>query len=97
MSALSDKDQEWLKKVISDQSNQAISQENSQKEARELLNWALDRFSPEDRMVVELVYLEGLSVKEAAHLLGWSSANVKIRSFRSRKKLRKLLTGLIPE
>jgi len=39
--------------------------------------------------------LEGLSGKEAATLLGWSVANVKIRSFRSRKKLQKILTGLI--
>jgi RNA polymerase sigma-70 factor (ECF subfamily) len=42
-------------------------------------------------MVIELVYLEELSVKEAADLLGWSVANVKVRSFRSRKKLENLL------
>jgi len=42
-------------------------------------------------MVIELVYLEGLSVKEAGGLLGWSTANVKVRSFRSRKKLEKIL------
>jgi RNA polymerase sigma-70 factor (ECF subfamily) len=42
-------------------------------------------------MVLELVYLEGLSVREVADLLGWSTANVKIRSFRSRRKLHKLL------
>jgi len=42
-------------------------------------------------MVLELIYMEGLSVREAAGLLGWSMANVKIRAFRSRKKLHKLL------
>jgi RNA polymerase sigma-70 factor (ECF subfamily) len=42
-------------------------------------------------MVIELVYLEGLSVREAAGLLGWSVANVKVRSFRSRRKLEKVL------
>jgi RNA polymerase sigma-70 factor (ECF subfamily) len=41
---------------------------------------------------LELVYLEGYSQKEAAELLGWSIANVKVRSFRARKKLHKLLT-----
>jgi len=45
-------------------------------------------------MVVELIYLEGLSGKEAAELLGWSVANVKVRSFRARKKLQKLLAGV---
>jgi RNA polymerase sigma-70 factor (ECF subfamily) len=43
-------------------------------------------------MVLELVYLEGYSLRETADLLGWSIANVKVRSFRSRKKLHKLLT-----
>jgi RNA polymerase sigma-70 factor (ECF subfamily) len=56
-----------------------------------VLKYALNKLSPEDRMVIELVYLEGLSGKEAAELLGWSLANVKVRLFRSRKKLQKLL------
>ena len=42
-------------------------------------------------MVLELVYLEGFSNKEASDLLGWSVANVKVRSFRSRRKLEKIL------
>jgi RNA polymerase sigma-70 factor (ECF subfamily) len=60
-------------------------------EAREILNWALGKLSAGDRMVLELVYLEGLSVQETAELLGWSKANVKVRSFRARMKLEKLL------
>lgn len=95
MSSLSDKHRDWLEQVLSAQSNSSFSEYGSQKEAIELLEWALDQLSAEDRMVLELVYLEGLSGKEAAGLLGWSVANVKIRSFRSRKKLQKLLTGMI--
>ncbi|MEA1948457.1 MAG: sigma-70 family RNA polymerase sigma factor [Thermodesulfobacteriota bacterium] len=91
MSTLTEKHQDWLEKIISNQSSRLFNEQSSQKEAREVLNWALDRLSAEDRMVLELVYLEGLSGKEAAELLGWSVANVKIRSHRSRKKLRKLL------
>jgi len=33
--------------------------------------------------------------REAAELLGWSVANVKVRAFRSRTRLRKLLSGLL--
>ena len=91
MSTLTEKQQDWLEKVISDQSSQLFNEQSSQKEARELLDWALDRLSAGDRMVLELVYLEGLSGKEAAELLGWSVANVKVRSHRSRKKLLKLI------
>jgi RNA polymerase sigma-70 factor (ECF subfamily) len=95
VSSLTEKHQEWLEKVISDQSEQSLYEKGSQNEARELLDWALGKLSPEDRMVLELVYLEGLSGKEAADLLGWSVAKVKVRAFRSRKKLEKILAGVI--
>jgi RNA polymerase sigma-70 factor (ECF subfamily) len=95
MSSLSEAHQNWLEGVISNQSMAEFNQQSSQQEAREVLDWALERLSAQDRMVIELVYLEGLSVKEAAELLGWSTANVKIRSFRARKVLQKLLEELI--
>ncbi len=97
MSSCSEEDRVCLERAMASQSNQITSEKNLQKEAGELLGRALDRLSPEDRMVLEMVYLEGLSVKEAAGLLGWSVANVKIRIFRSRKKLRKILTGFLED
>ena len=96
MSDLTDSHQGWLEKTLSNQSNKSFHEKGREKEARELLDWALSKLSARDRMVIELVYLEGLSVKEAAGLLGWSVSNVKVRSFRSRKKLETLLTGVIP-
>lgn len=92
MSSFTEKHQVWLEEALSAESSQSYHERGLQKEARELLDWALDRLSAEDRMVLELVYLEGHSVKEAARLLGWSTANVKVRSFRSRKKLYNLLS-----
>jgi len=94
MSVLTEKHQNWLEQVITEQSEQAINEKGSQNEARELLDWALERLSAEDRMVMELVYLEGLSGKEAADLLGWSVSNVKVRCFRSRKKIEKILEAV---
>jgi RNA polymerase sigma-70 factor (ECF subfamily) len=95
MSDLSEKHRDWLENTLSYQSDQSFRERGRQKEAREVLDWALSKLSPRDRMALELVYLEGLSVKEAADLLQWSVANVKVRSFRSRKKLEKVLSGLI--
>lgn len=92
MSSFTQEHQVWLEETLSDESSQSYHERGLQKEAREILDWALDRLSAEDRMVLELVYLEGHSVKEAARLLGWSTANVKVRSFRSRKKLYNLLS-----
>jgi RNA polymerase sigma-70 factor, ECF subfamily len=91
MSSLSERQQTWLEEALSEASAHSFRQKGLEKEAKEILNWALDGLSAEDRMVMELVYLEGHSVKEAARLLGWSIANVKVRSFRSRRKLRQVL------
>jgi RNA polymerase sigma-70 factor (ECF subfamily) len=95
MTVLTDNHREWLEELINRESEQALVQKNSRREAGDLLNWALSKISPENRMVLELVYLEGLSVKEAAVLLGWSTANVKVRALRSRKKMESLLAGVL--
>ena len=92
ISALTERHSEWLEEVIAQMPEEAPDERESQMEAREILNWALEKLSAGDRMVLELVYLEGHSVQEAAKLLGWSKANVKVRSFRARMKLEKLLS-----
>ena len=92
MSDLTQRHRGWLADVISDQSYSLYHEHRLQQEASELLDWALSKLSAEDRMVFELVYLEGLSGKAAANFLGWSVANVKIRSFRCRKKIKKLIS-----
>lgn len=91
VSSLSEKQQHWIEHITSRQAQQSFEAEDEQQAAKDVLDWALSRLSPEDKMVIELVYLEELSGKEAAKLLGWSVANVKVRSFRARKKLQKLL------
>ena len=95
ISALSERHQDWLEKIMSGESAESFHEKAFRQEAREFLDGALDKLSAEERMVLELVYLEGLSGREAAELLGWSVANVKIRSYRARKKLEKVLTGVM--
>lgn len=97
MSSLSERHREWLEQVMSEESGRFFQERGEVTEAGEILEWAMERLSAEDRMVLELVYLEGLSGKEAAAQLGWSVANVKVRSFRSRRRLEKLLRGLLEE
>jgi RNA polymerase sigma-70 factor (ECF subfamily) len=38
---------------------------------------------------------EDLSVKEVAELTGWSQANIKVKAFRARRRMRKLLEDLL--
>jgi RNA polymerase sigma-70 factor (ECF subfamily) len=59
--------------------------------AWEVLRRALTKLRPEDRMVITLLNLEEKSVREISALTGWSETNVKVRAFRARKELKKLL------
>jgi RNA polymerase sigma-70 factor (ECF subfamily) len=95
LSALTERQEEWLEQAMAAAAGGASSGGTFQHEAREVLDWVLARLSAKDRMVLELVYLEDLSVKEAASLLGWTVANVKVRAFRSRRKLEKLLREML--
>jgi RNA polymerase sigma-70 factor (ECF subfamily) len=60
-------------------------------EARLCAEQLLALLSPPERLVLTLLVLEDLSVSEVAALTGWSAANVKIRAFRARGRLRKML------
>jgi RNA polymerase sigma-70 factor (ECF subfamily) len=53
----------------------------------------LRRLAPSDRFVLLLLDGEGWSVGEIADRLGWSATNVKVRAFRARRRLRRLLEG----
>jgi RNA polymerase sigma-70 factor (ECF subfamily) len=57
----------------------------------ERLHAALAQLSPKERLVITLLELEERSVQEIAGLTGWSVANVKVRAFRARGALRKIL------
>jgi RNA polymerase sigma-70 factor (ECF subfamily) len=95
LSSLSENHQEWLKQVIATESIQSLAEQGRQQEARDLLHWALEQLSPDDRMVLESVYFEERSVRETAKLLGLSIANVKVRTFRARNKLKKVLKRIM--
>jgi RNA polymerase sigma-70 factor (ECF subfamily) len=92
MSSLSEKHREWLEQAISEISEESLHEKGLQAEAKEILDYALGKLSAEDRVVLELIHLEGYTGKEAAKLLGWSVSNVKVRAFRSRKKIKKILS-----
>ena len=95
LASLGEDEAQWLEHATADQAGQRNLDEAASREARQVLAKAMDRLSPEDRMVLELVHIEERPVKEAAEILGWSVANVKVRAFRSRKKLRSILEKML--
>jgi RNA polymerase sigma-70 factor (ECF subfamily) len=62
---------------------------------RDLANRLLAQLSPEDRIILVLLDVEGLSVNEIAKMMDWSAAKVKIRTFRARGHLRRLLSKFL--
>ncbi|MCU0640312.1 MAG: RNA polymerase sigma factor [Candidatus Krumholzibacteria bacterium] len=95
MNELGEEHVRWLENTASEESGLMDRSMESRRNAAEVLAWALERMSPEDRAVLELVHLEERSVREASEILGWSVPKTKVRAFRSRKKLRRLLEGAI--
>jgi RNA polymerase sigma-70 factor, ECF subfamily len=89
--------QQWADRLLAAESEARFDELVRRQETAELLHWALAQLSPENRMVVSLVHLEGCSVREAAERLGWSMINVKVRAHRARQQLRKILQGVIGE
>jgi len=59
--------------------------------ARELVQWAMAKLSPDERLILTLLELEERSVREIAALTGWSESKVKVRAFRARQSLKKTL------
>jgi RNA polymerase sigma-70 factor (ECF subfamily) len=59
--------------------------------AREMLESALARLKPDERLVITLLELEQLTVREIAAATGWSEANVKVRGYRARQALKRVL------
>jgi RNA polymerase sigma-70 factor (ECF subfamily) len=59
--------------------------------AWDVLKHAFAKLRPEEQLVITLLHLEGKSVREVSALTGWSEANIKVRAFRARKGLRRIL------
>jgi RNA polymerase sigma-70 factor (ECF subfamily) len=62
--------------------------------AAEITRKLLEKLPLEDRTVLLLLHAEEYSVSEIATLTGWSEAKVKIRAFRARHAMRKILNKL---
>ena len=59
--------------------------------ARELLAWAMRKLTADEQLILTLLEIEERSVREIAALTKWSESNVKVRAFRARHSLRKVL------
>ncbi len=62
--------------------------------ARDLVEHLLVALKPRERLVIDLFYLQQLSVAEIQKRTGWSASLVKVRAFRARQKMRQQLARI---
>jgi RNA polymerase sigma-70 factor (ECF subfamily) len=89
-SDLTEPEEDWLERFGS-QPESASEQADA---ARQLIERIMEELSPPARLIITLLEIEDRSVKEIAKLTGWSVPLVKVRAFRARAEMRKLLARI---
>jgi len=89
-SDLSEPENDWLDRFVT---APETAGENAEA-AKTLIGRVLERLSPQARLVITLLEIEDRSVKEIARLTGWSVPLVKVRAFRARAEMRKIVSKM---
>ena len=62
--------------------------------SRQLVEHLLQLLKPVERLVIDLLYLQGRSVEEIHKITGLGTAAIKVRAFRARQKMRAQITRI---
>lgn len=65
--------------------------------AKQLIGRVMEQLSPPARLIITLLEIEDRSVKEIAQITGWSVPLVKVRAFRARAEMKKILAKMTKE
>jgi RNA polymerase sigma-70 factor (ECF subfamily) len=89
-SELSEPETDWLERFVADPGS-AVEDADA---AKLLIERVMEKLSPPARLIINLLEIEDRSVKEIAELTGWSVPLVKVRAFRARGEMRKILAKM---
>jgi RNA polymerase sigma-70 factor (ECF subfamily) len=92
-SELSEPENDWLERFVT----QPETLTDNADAAKLLIGRVLEKLSPAARLVITLLEIEDRSVKEIAEITGWSVPLVKVRAFRARGEMRKIVTKMARE
>lgn len=92
-SDLTEPEKDWLDRFVTHPES-AAEESNA---ARQLVQRVLEQLSPPARLIITLLEIEDRSVKEISRLTGWSVPLVKVRAFRARAEMKKLLAKIARE
>jgi RNA polymerase sigma-70 factor (ECF subfamily) len=62
--------------------------------SRDLVESMLAALSPQDRLLITMLHLEGYSMDDIKQATGWSIPTIKVRAFRARHKLKHIFNDL---
>jgi len=62
--------------------------------SRQLVEHLLQLLKPVERLVIDLLYLQGHSIEEIHKITGLGAAAIKVRAFRARQKMKTQLTKM---
>jgi RNA polymerase sigma-70 factor, ECF subfamily len=91
---LSTDEETWLDSKLAQSALDLHLNERERSIAAEISDKLLAKLAPEDRLILTLLHAQDNSIREIAHITGWSEAKVKIRAFRARHAMRRALTRL---
>jgi RNA polymerase sigma-70 factor (ECF subfamily) len=90
---LSEAENAWLERFV----QQPDTASEDAAAARQLVERVLEQLSPAARLIITMLEIEDRSVKEIAKTTGWSMPLVKVRAFRARAEMRKILAKMAKE
>ena len=89
-SELSEPETDWLERFVT----RPQDAKEDADAAKKLVERVLEQLSPPARLIISLLEIEERSVKDIAQLTGWSVPLVKVRAFRARAEMRKILAKI---
>lgn len=87
---LTEPENDWLERCGA----QPDSASENADAAKVLIQRIMEKLSPQSRLIITLLEIEDRSVKEISKLTGWSVPLVKVRAFRARAEMRKILARM---
>jgi RNA polymerase sigma-70 factor, ECF subfamily len=85
----------WFNMVEAADALAKFKTEIKKQEQIELIETVLHQLTPEDRLMVELIYFEDWPLQQVADTMQWKLSKVKVRSMRARNKMRQHISVLL--
>lgn len=86
MTDLSEDESDWLERQPA-----GAPAGDAPQAAQTLVSKVLAQMSPANRLIITLLEIEERPVKEIANITGWSVSLVKVRAFRARAEMKRLI------